>query len=173
MKKPSITELINILDKPALLNWANKIGLHGVSIDEYRKKSIQSGLSLHKQVELYLKDGIIPENNILKKNIIFFDDKEILKIEHDIENAYFIGRLDIAYKFNGKIIIADFKSNQSNIYFNNKLQLIAYSMAFDSDELKIISIPDFKVLDINVKNKKPYEDILKHLSNIYYLKNKL
>lgn len=43
MKKPSVTMLIDLLAKPALIDWANKQGLLGVDIKDLRKKAKSSG----------------------------------------------------------------------------------------------------------------------------------
>jgi hypothetical protein len=51
MNKPTVSQLLQLLDKPALLGWANKIGLEGISLDEYRKKSTKGGTDLHKEIE--------------------------------------------------------------------------------------------------------------------------
>ena len=61
--KPSVTELIGMLDKPGLLNWANKIGLDGIKLEDYRKKSMINGTSLHKQIEDYKTKGAVLKGN--------------------------------------------------------------------------------------------------------------
>lgn len=172
--KPSVSKLIGLLDKPSLLKWANKIGLEGINIDDYRKKSMSSGLSYHKQIENFLTKNIPFESEeIQQKCVNFFADKKIICVEKQIENEYFLGRLDIKIEYNGLTYICDFKSNQKNIYFENKLQLISYKMVEKSDKIAIISIPDFTFLPIEIIDYSPYEQILINLSNIYQLKESL
>jgi hypothetical protein len=172
--KPSVSKIIGLLDKPAIINWANKIGLQGIKIEDYRNNAMKSGTSLHKQIENFYLNGIPFENKELENNYFnFFKDKEILEIEKNIETDYFIGRLDIKIKYKNKVYICDFKSNQKYIYFENKLQLIAYNMADNCDNLAIISIPDFNLIELNILDYKPYEKILINLSEIYNLKNLL
>ena len=169
--KPTVTQLISLLDKPALLKWANKIGLQGISLDEYSEKSKQAGTNIHNQIENYIKDKIPFESNLHQMQFDkFFFDKEIIEIEKQIETDYFIGRLDIIYKDRGKIYLCDFKSNQKRIYFENLLQLSAYKMAINADKIAIISIPDFKIINIELIDFKPYQEILINLSNIYKIK---
>ena len=57
----SVSKLIEVLNKPALLHWSNKIGLQGISLKDYRKKSTSKGTSKHNQIENYLLNGVIFE----------------------------------------------------------------------------------------------------------------
>ena len=104
---------------------------------------------------------------------MFISDKEILSIETSIETDYFVGRYDMKIKWNGKIYIIDFKSNHKSIYLENRLQLVGYAMAESCDSFAIVSVPDFTILNFKIANRKPYEEILKSLSNIYNLKNQI
>lgn len=172
--KPSVTNLIGLLDKPGLLKWANKIGLEGIHIDDYRKKSLSDGGSIHKQIEVYIKDKTPFINSEHQDNFEkYFSNKTILESEKNIETDYFTGRYDIKIGYNSKTYICDFKSNQKNIYLENKLQLVAYRMADKCDGVGIISVPDFIFLPIRIDDYRPYEEILINLSNIYNLKNLL
>ena len=56
---------------------------------------------------------------------------KLLDFEQKIETEYFQGRYDIKLKWNDKIYIMDFKNNAKAVYFENKLQLIAYSMGMN------------------------------------------
>ena len=50
IKKPSVTELVKLLDVPALMNWANRIGLEGISLKDYRNKESKESVSIHKLI---------------------------------------------------------------------------------------------------------------------------
>lgn len=166
--KPSVTKLISLLDKPALLNWANKIGLQGIKLDEYRDKVLKFGTSIHKQIEdyiLYKKPFVNIEDQINFDK--FFIDKKILYIEKKIETENYIGRLDIKYLYNNKEYICDFKSNQKNIYLENKLQLCAYKKADNCDIIGIISVPDFKFIECNIENYDLFYNIISDLCSLY------
>ena len=79
MKKPSVTELIKLLDKPALMYWANKQGLAGIDIKTERKKWLNDGTSMHSQVEEYVKNKTPFLNKDHQDNFDkFIFDKEIL-----------------------------------------------------------------------------------------------
>jgi hypothetical protein len=170
--KPSVTKLIDILNKPALMQWANKIGLNGINLDDFRRKKMLEGFNLHEQIDRFVKTGECfksqkDENAFLD----FVKDKKIISTEVNIETEYFIGRYDIKLKYNDLIYLCDFKKDHKKIYFENKLQLVAYRMAEYCDRIAIISIPDFKIIPISIVDYKPYEDILINLSNIYNIRS--
>ena len=170
--KPTVTKLIDLLNKPALLKWANKIGLEGVSLDDYRKKSAKKGTSLHNQIENFILNGVDFENEKYQEKFLkLIEDKEILSVEENIENEWFKGRLDCRLKIEGVSYVVDFKSSK-NVYFEQKLQLAAYKMCYPDHEVAIVSIPDFKFKIVSIDFKR-MELILKCLSKIYELKNAL
>lgn len=174
MKKPSVTELLNILNKPALLNWANKIGLEGIDLNTYRSKSQLGGTNIHNQIENCIKNGEPLEN--IENQVafdLFFKDVEVLDSEVSIESDFFVGRVDIRYQKNNKIYLCDFKSNHKKNYLENVLQVCAYSLVLPCDELGIISIPDFKYFPISSKNIQHSKVIIESLYNIYTNKNKI
>lgn len=168
MKKPSLTELIKLLDKPALLTWANKQGLSGIDITKKRREWLDYGTSLHNQIYEYITSGIElvkHEEQLRLKH--FFSDKQIIAAECSVENEYFTGKYDLKYLKNGKQYLSDYKSNARKIYFEHKLQLIGYAMCEECDSFSIISIPSFIEMTFNIKDRTPYHEIIKSLSNIY------
>jgi hypothetical protein len=172
--KPSVTQLISLLDKPALLKWANKIGLQGINIEDYKKQSFSKGNYYHNQIENYIKNNTPFEDKMFFNRFqYFFNDKEIISCEKNIENDFYLGRYDIKIKHNEITYICDFKSNQKKVYFENILQLSAYKFAEDCDKLAIISVPDFSIFEIDMKNYEICKDIIVYLSKIYQLKLKI
>lgn len=171
MSKPSVTELIRLLDKPALLGWANKIGLEGVSLRDARQKSMSAGVSWHKKIENYLVGEIpIQDEEFSKKVKKFFADKTIIACEKPIAHNDFDGRFDVKYKSkNGDIYICDFKTNQKRLYRENKLQLAAYRMAEGCDKVAVISVPDMVLIESEIEDFAPYESMIRHLVAIYHL----
>lgn len=175
MKKPSVSQLIGLLDKPALLNWANKQGLLGVDINVSRKKAMAEGSSLHRQIEQFYKGtGSFEDDSHRDRFIEFRRDNEILDMEFNIETPYFVGRVDCLLMRDGYKVIADFKKGTSNVvYFEQKLQLVAYGMATGIENFALINVPDFIYRPVILKDINKYEDILKSLSNIWSLKEEL
>jgi hypothetical protein len=174
MKRPSVTNLTGMLDKPALMKWANRIGLEGVSLDEYRLKSTSHGKQLHKAIEDYLIHGKDFENYLFGDRFkSFMSDKELIGVEQSVGNEHFMGRYDIKLKHNGVVYICDFKSNHKRVYFENILQLAAYRMADGCDKIAVISIPDLNVFPIEIEDFTPYERVLVNLSEIYKIQKSL
>lgn len=172
--KPSVTKLLELLDKPRLLEWANRIGLQGIEINKYRQEVMGKGTSLHKQIERYYKDKIpFIDAEIQRKFLEFMKDKRVLYFEENIETEYFKGRLDVMFEWNNKFYICDFKLNKTKLYLENKLQLTAYRMAKTCNNVACINIPEFTIIESGITDFYPYEEILKSLSNIYTLKSKL
>jgi len=169
--KPSVTELIGQLDKPALLGWANRIGLEGKSLVEARRQNMKDGASLHKQLERWLLNGTpIPAEAFQAKAKAFFDDKNVIACEKSIDHERFTGRLDIKYETeDGTTWICDFKTNQSRLYRENKLQLAAYRMVEGCDRVAVISIPDMTLIEAEIPDFSPYEEMMLHLAEIYRL----
>lgn len=172
LNKPTVTELLDILNKPALMKWANKIGLQGISLDDYRNKSKKEGTYLHKQIENYLLNGIQFENSETQKCFeLFQSDKVFKEIECNIETEYFRGRFDAKIIYKGELYLCDFKSNDA-IYLEQKLQLTAYRMADKFCKIAVVKIPEFIFKPVVIQDYKPYEDLLIELSKIYHLLKK-
>jgi hypothetical protein len=171
---PSVTKLLSLLDKPALLKWANRIGLEGIALEDYYQKSKSKGLSYHNQVEQMIKLNKEIEDPDLRKNYhSFFDGSEIIDSEKNISGEYWKGRYDVKFKRNGVVYLCDFKSNAKWVYLENKLQLVAYSEIEKVDEIGIISLPDFKYYPVRIKDRKPYIGILRALSHIFTCKQQI
>lgn len=168
MKKPSVTQLLKLLDKPALLNWANKQGLAGIDINIDKDRFLKAGTSIHNQILNYHEHGT-PFQNIDTENNYkrFMSGKIILDIEKDIETEWFTGRLDARLKHGETIYLIDYKNNSKGAYFENKLQLVSYGMAVECDRFAVVSVPTFTTYHIIVEDRKPYEEIIKALSIIY------
>lgn len=169
MNKPTVTELLDILNKPALMKWANKIGLQGISLDDYRAKSKKEGTSLHKQIEEYILNGVCFEDSSIQTNFEKFQSDKVFKeIELSIETEFFRGRLDAKIIYKDSLYLCDFKSNDG-IYLEQKLQLTAYRMADRNCKIAIVKIPEFTFKEVVINDFKPYEDLLIELSKIYHL----
>lgn len=175
IKKPSVSDLLDLLAKPALIKWANKQGLLGVDISQKRKKSMERGTSLHSQIEDYCMHGVLMESEASQHNLEnFLQGKEILSMEKQIETEWFVGRYDLAFSFNGEKWLGDFKSGfKGKIYLEHKLQLVAYAMAEPVEKLAIVPIPQFQLCPVDIENREPYEKMLKALSEIWKLKQEI
>lgn len=158
----SVTLLLKMLHKEGLLHWANKIGLEGISLSDYRKKSTKDGINKHSEIEKYLKYGTkFNESDKLDKCLIGY---KILSIEQNISNGFINGRIDLVIGKNNKKIVIDFKSNKK-IYLEHKLQLSSYKEIYKADEIGIIDFNKWELNIIKIDSKK-YFEIVKRLYQI-------
>lgn len=165
MRKPSVTKLVDMLDKPALVRWANRQGLLGIDIDKERQRTKAAGTSMHEQIET----GAFVEQAHARNFGRFMEGKEILRSEGAVETEWFVGRYDCKMRVDGLDYIIDYKSSQA-MYFETRLQLVAYAMAEPCDRLAMVSVPDFYMIEANMADRAKYEDILIALAKIYALR---
>jgi predicted RecB family nuclease len=168
-KKPSVTELLDLLSKPALISWANKLGLQGIDVKAKRKASLAAGTSIHAQIEAGCFEREIDSMSFAA----FLQGKEILSTEQDIETDWFVGRYDVHLSDGGVEYIADYKRGfKGKIYLEHKLQLVAYTMAKPA-KMAIVPVPQFHLVPIEIEDRRPYEQMLIHLSHIWNLKKEI
>ena len=172
MKKPSVTELCDLLAKPALITWANKQGLAGIDIKGVRKTAKASGTSMHSQIE----DGAFDDPLHAANYTRFASDKEIVSTEKQIETEWFTGRYDVLLNYRGEKWLCDYKkSRRHRIWFEHKLQLVAYGMAESADRFAIIATPDFAFipLEIDQMQREKIEKIIVHLARVWMLRKEI
>lgn len=174
MKKPSVSSLLDILNKPALISWANKLGLAGESVGAFSKSKMENGTKKHSEVENFLINGVCLEDNYRQERIeLLFSDCEIIGMEESFETENYKGRTDIRFVKNGISYIADFKSKFKRPYLEHYLQLICYKLHFGCDKIAIIDLRDFQLNELSLEKEDIYHDIIKNLVSIYNLQQKL
>lgn len=168
---PTVTQLIDLLNKPALLKWANKIGLEGVRLDDYRAKSKGDGTDKHKLIENDLLHGIEYDNEQFKK---FKSRYEILKVEPVIECEWYHGRADVLLQRAGVTFLYDFK-NSERIYFEQVLQLVAYKRVLKCDKVGIVNTTSFieNIVPLTETSERHHVKILSALVQIWNCKKEL
>ena len=168
-KKPSVTDLLDLLNKPALISWANKLGLQGIDVKQKRRKSLDAGTSIHVQIEAGVFEREIDAMSFAQ----FLQGKEILSSEQDIETEWFVGRYDVHLSDGGIEYICDYKRGfKDKVYLEHKLQLIAYTMAIPA-RMALVPVPQFHLIPIEIHDRRPYEQMLVHLSHIWQLKKEI
>jgi hypothetical protein len=166
MKKPSVTQLIGMLDKPNLLRWANRQGLLGIDIDKERARTKALGSSLHEQIERQEFLDPLHAHNYSE----FMRDKEVIRCEGKIETEWFTGRYDCRMRWRGEEYLIDYKGGGS-LYFETRLQLAAYAMAEPADKYAMVAIPDFYMIEARIgADLERYSAILIALGEIYRAK---
>lgn len=128
---PGVTTVLNILAKPALINWANRMGLQGIDTTKYVDAAANAGTCCHAMIEAHLKgetfDGSsfdpatidIAENGYLK--YLDWEGQHTLSNIHSemqlVSEAYkYGGTIDLYCTLDGVPTLVDFKTNQSGIY---------------------------------------------------------
>lgn len=174
MRKPTVSDLCDLLNKPQLINWANKLGLEGKSVGTYRSKSLESGTNKHSEIENFLINGECMQDleSQLKVETLF-KDIEIIGIEESFENEYFRGRSDIRFIKDGKTYIGDFKSKFKRPYIEHYIQLFCYKMHFNTDEICIIDLKNYKIHEFDLSKSGLYEELIYNLVKIYNIKQQL
>lgn len=163
----AVTKLIDLLNKPALVYWSNKIGLSGVSLKDYRIDSSNKGTSKHDEVENYIKNGVLFKDYIKLDKVL--KDYVVIGCEVEIKTNNLIGRADLILEKENKKYIIDFKSS-NNIYLSTKLQLSTYKNMFNADYIGVIDLNNFKLTLLDINTDKYYE-IIKRLFQINELLN--
>ena len=190
-KFPSVTTIISLLDKPAILHWAirktieylkkfegKKITSEILELAENRYKYLKNaaaekGTDIHKVVEYYLRTGYIPASfPTALGNFIDWKDKvdyyhlesEKLVINYKYQYA---GRIDLLGKIKNIPYIIDLKTSK-NIWISHKLQISAYKYALKKPV-------GMCILKLNLENRghKAYylkkEEYLKYIKIFLYL----
>ena len=171
MKTPSVTELCDILNKPALMIWANKIGLEGIKLSSYKKESTKSGIKKHKVIEDYLIHGLEIEDVEIRSNVEgLFNNVEVLSVEESFENEMYRGRCDIRFKKDGYEYVCDFKSKFNKPYLEHYIQLIAYKQHFNTDKIAIIDLRTFTLFELSLQYENEISEIINNLISIHKLK---
>lgn len=167
----AVTKLIDLLDKPALVGWANSLGLKGINLKDYYKTTQNEGNKNHNEIELYLKEGVKFKGYELLEHSL--KEYEVLGVEENVNNNFLNGRIDLVLKNkkNNLIYVCDFKRNK-NIYLKTKLQLSCYKHMLEADKIAYINTDSFEIIEININTNKYYE-IVKRLYQIHLLLNEL
>jgi hypothetical protein len=172
MKKPSVTELVDLLAKPALITWANKQGLLGINVGDVRKRTNAIGTSMHAQIEDGAFDDPLHAQNFTR----FAQDKEFLSTEKAIETEWFTGRYDVLLGYRGERWLCDYKkSRRHRLYFEHKIQLVAYGMAEPAEKFAVIATPDFAFLplEIDYEQRSKIERVIVCLAQIWTLRREI
>ena len=184
----SVTEILNIINKPALVYWANKIGLQGIKLSEYKKDGTSIGTLAHAIIENWIKKCKTNFNSYTKKQIkqacqcskMFFDwvkkQKEFIPIASELQlisQKYdYTGIIDLIAIINGKLALIDFKT--CNIYDEAKYQVAAYfNLINEYQNFKELKLPrDFfeveKAVIIKISKNNDFEIIEVKNLNKYF-----
>ncbi len=156
---PGATTVLGILNKPALVPWANKLGLSGIDVNKFVDDKAEIGTLAHAMVEAYLK-GEQADTSDYSKNQIeqaensllsFFEwskDKvlEPILLEAPLvsETYQYGGTVDCYCKLDGVLTLLDFKTSKAiypeMMYQLGAYQLLLYENGHKVDQCRILRI---------------------------------
>ena len=179
-KVPGSTTVVGLINKPYLLEWANKLGKDGIDLNTYMNKTREDGKLVHSILESYVgkkevdlssyKDEDIDKaeklffGNFLpwaKENnfIPIFSEKEFVS-----EKYKFGGIIDAYGEIDGKKVLIDFKTSKQ-IYGEHLIQLISYWELLEENGVQVD-----KAIIINLK-RETQELEVKEIDKSYLLYN--
>ncbi len=134
---PSVTTILQILNKPSLQKWANIMGFQRRNTDEILKESARIGTMVHGALHAYLMNSLYVFIGHLgdKLRLVQFLDGfitwshghtiEPIFMEEQIISDRYAGTCDFYGMIDGKHTIMDFKTSKQ-YYITMFLQLAAY-----------------------------------------------
>lgn len=155
---PGVTTVIGLLAKPALINWAWRLGLEGQDFNKVRDKAANIGTITHYMCECVLKgeepdmsefceadiNVATPMYNSFKK---WFKSNRLVLVGSEVgvvsEAWQFGGTIDLIALDDGVLTLFDIKTSKG-VYDEYKIQLSAYKEAWDEAH------PDRKIEVIKV-----------------------
>lgn len=140
---PGVTTVLNLLNKPQLVAWANNLGLQGIDNRKYLDEAAQVGGLGHYLIECAIKE-MSPEEHIpdYSQNQIErashavsawqtwceqFRSVETVESEVQLvsDEHRFGGTIDWLVKINGILTLVDFKTSAA-VYRDHRIQACAY-----------------------------------------------
>lgn len=189
------TTIVGLLNKPALVHWANKIGLQGYDVNKYTDDLANVGTLTHEMVDAHFRNEEPDTDDYTKKEIDraenafisflgWIKDKKIKPIIREkelISEKYkFGGTPDLYADIGGEKWLIDFKTG-SGIYDDYLIQLAGYMLLLEGKEIDKVSIvrigrtetEGFETKTISANKMVVFKKIFKHLLKIYQLKREV
>jgi hypothetical protein len=144
---PSVTTVLAELNKPALVSWANKLGLSGIKVNEYRDSLADVGTAVHELAKSHLaarepKLPSLDESQLematrsFEKFLAWSDNHEInpLVVERPLvsELHRYGGTPDALCVIDGRVCIVDFKTGRA-VYDDFGFQVAGYEQLFSEN----------------------------------------
>ena len=168
---PGVTTVLHVLNKPALVRWANNLGLKGIDCTKYRDNMADIGtiahlmilehLSKRKQdLSEYASSDIDLAENCL---ISFFEweksnSVEPILVEEPLisEKYQFGGTIDCYCRLNGVLTLLDFKTSKA-VYDEMIHQVAAYTTLLEENGYQVKNV---RILRVGRSEGEGFEDRL-------------
>jgi hypothetical protein len=166
---PGVTTVLGVLAKPALVSWANKLGLQGIEVGKYVDSLADVGTLCHTIIECYLKKTEVDFSDytpnqrtlaeIAAKKFFDWEKKNAFKmIKSELqlvsEKHYFGGTCDIYCELNGKKTLIDIKTSKA-CYPEHFAQVAAYKLLLEENGY---SVEDARILRIGREEAEGFDE---------------
>jgi hypothetical protein len=148
---PGVTTVLNILAKPALVKWANNLGLQGIDSSKYRDKMADIGTITHLLILQHLTKGELDLTEYSQQDIEAAHG--CMKAYYEWEKAHTVlpvlvetplssdtygygGTPDCLAYVNGELELLDFKTSKA-IWSEYFYQLAAYRQLLIEQDYKV------------------------------------
>lgn len=191
-----VTTFLGVLNKPALVKWANRLGFKKIDSSKYVDGMATIGTCCHYMIECdakgeepdlseYSKETIDKAENGYLKWLEYKDNNNVEVIGSELElvseTEKFGGTIDLVAKVNGVNTLIDIKTSGSGIYDEMRIQVAAYAYLLTEHEYEI---EDIVILRVGRSEEEGFEvekvqnidtlfKIFKCAKDIYNLKKEL
>ena len=172
-----VTTILQVLNKPFLLKWANDLGLAGIKMSDYVDNLADIGTLAHAIVEARLMKTVVdysdysPNQKRLAEtsSAKFFDWEtknkfEAIKCEIQlVSEKGFGGTIDIYCNLNGKKTLIDLKTSKA-IYPEHFIQTAAYKILLEENGYPV---EECRILRIGRSAEEGFEEVIVPNVEIY------
>lgn len=192
---PGVTTVLNILNKPALVPWANKLGLQGIDSNKYKDKMADIGTLAHLFIMNHLRGEETDTSEFSQNDIALAENcflsylewekshpvKPVLIEKPLVSDRYnYGGTPDCIAYLDDSLELLDYKTGKA-LYRESFYQLAAYWQLAEEQGYKIERARILRIgRDANegfeermVKNVKGEFEIFWHCLSIYNLQKEL
>lgn len=192
---PGVTTVLQILNKPALVKWANNLGLQGIDSSRFRDKMADIGTLAHLMILDFFKqqksdyseyspDDIDKAENCLISFYNWVNENDVKPIDVEVrfvsELYRYGGTVDLYCWLNEIPTLVDFKTGKG-IYEEMFIQVAGYRQLLAEHRKQVEQVRILRIgreesegfEDHKVSNLDDYWNIFFYSLNIYNLKNKI
>lgn len=194
-KVPGVTTVLSLLNKPALVKWANNLGLQGIDSNKYRDAAADIGTLAHAMIQAHLQNEKLDTSQYSAQQIDLAENAALSYFEwakqYNVQPIFceiplvsekyqFGGTIDCYCRLNNELTLLDFKTGKA-IYDEYFVQLAAYKQLLTESGHKVKKC---RILRIGRDETEGFEErvadridkyfsVFKHLLEVYKLKKQL
>jgi hypothetical protein len=180
---PSVTTILQIINKPSLVYWSNWLGYQGLKYKEVLNDKADIGTRVHAAVEADIKKYLYipipyPNDEVIARYHRFLEFKDDNKfepifVEKSITSSEYGGTVDCYCKLNDKFTIIDWKTSK-DFYPTMFIQLAAYRKllhdnAYTVDQAAIVLLHEdkYKIKLLTLEELDIYYEIFNNAKELF------